>query len=279
MQKILCLNLAEMMNGIYEKDGTFMVSVSKMLAESGYSRFTRMYIGSSFCAIYFLHASTDMIKALNLICEKERCKMTLVLPTFTERYLEKAKEKMEELLTAAGVYVDEITVNDFGMLEYIHNKFDKKINLGRLFMKDYRDKRYGEYFHSCVKPKIFNQVMLDLMKDYKIHGVELDLTHEKIDLCEAPINLSVGFHYPYCYQTVGHICEIGSTSQQMDIKFRANQNCNFECENQIVHYSSEEGGHYLKHGRAVYFENPECNIINGKEIRLIYTSKCLGGQQ
>ncbi|MDD5934127.1 MAG: hypothetical protein PUC65_00960 [Clostridiales bacterium] len=279
MQKILCLNLAEMMNGIYEKDGTFMISVSNMLAESGYSRFTRVYIGSSFCAIYFLHASTDMIKSVNLVCEKEQCKMTLVLPIFTEKYLDKAKEQIKKLVDAAGVYLDEITVNDFGMLEYIHNNYKQKINLGRLFMKDYRDKRYSEYFHSCVKPKIFNITMLELMKQYNIHGVELDLTHEKIDLSEAPSNLTIGFHYPYCYQTVGHICEIGSTNQSIDKKYRANYNCSFECESQIVHYTSEEGGHYLKHGRAVYFENPDCNIMNAKQIRLIYTSKQLGGEK
>ena len=146
-------------------------------------------------------------------------------------------------------------------------------------MKDYRDKRYGDYFHSCVRPNIFNRSMLHLINDFRVRGVELDLTHEKIDLCDAPFYLTIGFHYPYCYQTVGHICEIGSTGQFMDKKFRAGLNCNLECESQIVHYSSEEGGHYLKYGRAVYFENPECNIVNGNEIRLIYSPKRLGGQQ
>lgn len=275
MRKVPCLNLAEIMNGIYEKDGTFMIAFNDILEESRYTRFDRIYIGSSFCAPYFLNLNVNLIKSLCLVCEKEHIRFTLVVPIFTQRNLEEAKKRIQTVIESSSCYLDEITVNDFGMMEYIHNNYKMKLNLGRLLMKDYREKRYKEYFALTIKPKIFNPVMKEIMKQYHIYGVELDHTSQKIDLEEAFDGIEIGFHYPYCYQTMGNICEIGSTKLTLDQKFRANHPCNMECEHQVIHYESEEGGHYMKHGRAVFFENKDCEIFHRKEIRIIYTPKCL----
>ncbi len=273
MHKVPCLNLAEVMNGIYEKDGTLLIAFKDILKESGYTRFSRIYIGSSFCTPYFLHLNEALIKALCLLCEKERIKYTLVVPMFTQRYLEQGKQLIQKIVELSNGYLDEITVNDYGMMEYIHSNYKQRINLGRLFAKDYREKRYGIYFSMTIKPKIFNSIMKEFVRRYQIYGLELDLTSQKIDLEEAFENLVVGFHYPYCYQTVGNICEIGSTNLPLEQKFRANHKCEMECEHQIIHYEAAEGGHYIKHGRAVFFENKDCEIIHGNEIRLIYAPK------
>lgn len=61
--------------------------------------------------------------------------MTLVIPVFSEKDLEKGKKLLTELMDTYGDLIDEITVNDIGMLAYVKKLFDKKINLGRLFLK------------------------------------------------------------------------------------------------------------------------------------------------
>lgn len=271
MQKEICLNLAEVVNGIYEREGTLVSCLKSNLDISGYTRFNRIYIGSSFCATYFLKMTDDMMKSLCLLCEKEKVKFTLVLPMFSERYLTQAKERIQQLIHIGGVYLDEITVNDWGMMEYLSKHSKKKLNMGRLFMKDYRDKRYREYFALTLRPKIFNSRIRALIQQYPIYGMEFDLTHEKIDMSGAWDGITVGFHYPYCYQTVGNICEIASSGQTLSYKFRPNSPCHMECEQQQLTYESQEGHKYIKRGRAVYFRHPECIIENIKQIRLIYT--------
>lgn len=272
MRKIPCLNLSERMNTLnYQED--IHSTVHDFVKESGYTAFHRVYVGSSFCIQYFLSTTKECIRKIRSLCEQEQRKITLVIPLVTQKNLLNAKEKIQDIVLEAGEYLDEITVNDFGMLSYVSNNFDRKINLGRLFMKDYRDKRFEEYFKMPLKPKIINQIMMEFIRDYKVSGLEFDLTHREIDLIDVPSYLMVGFHYPYCYQTVGHICEAASTQVSIDQKFRPSHVCHLECEEQLLTYHTEEAIQYFKRGRAVFFENTDCEIKNREEIRLIYTPK------
>ena len=271
MKKIACLNLADRMNGIYVRDATFGNALAHAKTKSGYDRFERVYVGSSFCAQYFLNSSKEMITALGLFCEKEQMKMTLVLPMFAQRHLVAGKNKITELLATGNSYIDEITVNDLGMLEYIKNHFDISINLGRLFSKDYREKRYEEYFSTCLEPKLFNPTFMNIIKDYPIQGMELDATHKAIDLSCVPLKYTIGIHFPYCYQTVGNICEIASMNKEIQEKFRPNAPCGSECDTAIICYEDDEYGTYIKRGRCVFFENRDCNVTGKEEIRLIYS--------
>jgi hypothetical protein len=277
MRKIPCLSLAERMNGIYQ-NGDFFSATQQLIKESGYSAFHRLYIGSSFCDQYLLTMTKEMIADIRQLCDKLQLKLTLVLPLVTQKNLLLVKEQIQEVVLIIRDCLDEITVNDFGMLVYIHKNYKQNINLGRLFMKDYRDKRYEEYFKTTLRPKIINQVMIGYMKQYKVSGIEFDLTHQVIDLIQVPKDLTIGFHYPYCYQTVGHICEVGSINVETAYKFRPSQPCHQECEEQLLVYDTKEGGRYYKRGRAVYFENSDCEISNCDEIRLIYTPKFRGGE-
>lgn len=275
MNKIACLNLADRMNGIYEKDATFSRMLNDAKKKSGYDRFERVYVGSSFCAQYFLRASKEMMTALKLFCEKERTKITLVLPMFSQKYITAGKQKIEQLLACGSDSIDEITVNDFGMMEYVKKQYEIAMNLGRLLSKDYREKRYEEYFNTTLEPKLFNNVFLDYIKAYPIQGMELDATHHTIDLRSVPEQYIIGIHYPYCYQTVGNICETASSYKELSHKFRPNAPCDMECESMTFQYMDEENNEYLKRGRSVFFTNEDCNIIGRDEIRLIYSEAIL----
>lgn len=279
MRKIPCLNFSKRMEeDDPEKENFFSSTISECIKESGYTSFQRVYVGSSFCSQYFLSITANMMRQIRSYCESFMIKITLVIPIVTQKNLNKVKEKLYELVYIAGDCLDEITVNDFGMLLFIDENYVKSINLGRLFMKDYRERRYEEYFHSCLQPKIMNPVMMDFIKSYRVTGFEFDPTHREMDFIHIPSEMTVGIHYPYCYQTVGHICEVGSIHVPLEQKFRPSHPCQLECEKVTLSYQAAEGMHYYKKGRAVFFENTECNIINRKEIRLIYTPKLIGGE-
>ena len=166
------------------------------------TKIERIYIGSYFCGNYFLHIKLEDIKTL-LSHYKDKIRVTLVLPMFSQHHLEQGKRKLSYILENSKNVIDEITVNDYGMLSYIRNTYDIKINLGRLFMKDYRDPRYGEYFQQVLKPKIFTNYLAELCRKYGIEGMEFDPTHQVIDFSKAPKNISIGIHTPLCYLTTG----------------------------------------------------------------------------
>lgn len=271
MKKISCLNLAEWMNGIYQTDGTYQVFLDRMKEQMCEHRFERVYFGSSFCSVYFLHSTAEMIKSLCLCCEKEQMKLTLVIPVFSQSRLKEGKKKIDELLEAGGSYIDEVTVNDLGMMVYMNEKYKKRITIGRLLMKDYRDRRYEEYFRQTLIPKLFNSEFLSIADSYHVQGVEMDLTHERIDLAGIPNKYTIGIHYPYCYQTVGKICEAASSMKEVSQKFRANADCGMECEHQLGKFLVMMSGEYYKRGRTAYFDNRKCEILNRQEVRMIYS--------
>ena len=157
-----CLNLCEIIN----------FSFIEKIIDNVKNNYTieRIYIGSYFCSSFFLNSNYDNIFKIinnNFINPK----ITLVIPVFTEKYLIKGKDKIDEL--ANSKEIDEITVNDYGMLEYINEKYNIKINMGRIFFKDYRDPRYEEYFNRDWTPK-YNTSYLNIinrLSDCKIVGL------------------------------------------------------------------------------------------------------------
>ena len=166
--------------------------------------------------------------------------------------------------------VDEIVVNDYGMLAYISETFKVALYLGRLFTKDYRDPRYEEYFNQVLNPKILNRPMLELIVDFKVKGLEFDPTHVGINFREVPEQLTIGIHAPYCYMTTGHICEYASLDKEIAKKFRPNSPCKHECTSNMIRYDFEDDREWIRIGKTIYFENRECTIYELEHMRNIY---------
>lgn len=232
------------------------------------TKIERIYIGSYFCGNYFLHIKLEDIKTL-LSHYKDKIRVTLVIPMFSQHHLEQGKRKLSYILENSKNVIDEITVNDYGMLSYIRNTYDIKINLGRLFMKDYRDPRYGEYFQQVLKPKIFTNYLAELCRKYGIEGMEFDPTHQVIDFSKAPKNISIGIHTPLCYLTTGQICEFASIPKKTELKYRPNTSCQKECQSCHLTYVDDENLTWYRWGRAIYFKNEEVCIQGVDTIREI----------
>lgn len=319
MREINCLNLTDIIQYLYTTVSDpildFKTIVNKSNALAGFEKCERIYIGSYFCAQYFLNLPNKIIEDVTNFCEEEKVKVTLVIPIFSERNLDRGKEKIEEFINNFKEVIDEVTVNDYGMLEYMTKQYQLKCNMGRLFMKDYRDLRYPEYFNTTLHPKIFTSYFKELMTTYNIKGLEFDPTHKtvnletcpqssitaKLETCpprttasletcpqgttasletcpqgitasleKCPRDVEVGMHRPYCYMTVGQICEFGSIHKEIEKKFRPNEVCQGECNSNIFRYQFDDGHEWLRIGRAVYFDNRECEVQGVSCLRNIY---------
>ena len=107
-------------------------------------------------------------------------KLTLVIPVFSEKDINISKKVISEIISSSEEIIDEVTVNDLGMLFYIKEKFNIKINLGRLFFKEPRDLRVPEYYYTeVVKPEIAKIICDREIKEH-ISLIELDEVCNKI---------------------------------------------------------------------------------------------------
>lgn len=271
VNQIECISLCEILEHIYKIEPCYEKMVEKINQVAGYSECRRIYIGSSFCGQYFLNLSPKHVNALISFCKQEDMKVTLVLPVFTQKHLLEGKNKLKTLLNQYKGIIDEVTVNDYGMLYYMASTYPNvRLNMGRLFMKDYREPRYEEYFNETLKPKGFTNYLNQVIKRYTICGIEFDPTHRKIDFSEKPESIEIGIYEPYSYITVGQICEVGSISKSIEKKFRPNEPCGVECYRYRMQYHMEDGRDWRRVGRAVYFENKNPELIGLQQVRRIY---------
>ena len=270
MTELYCLNLCEVIEDLYEKYGSIDNIVSCVKGQQGIPYYTRIYIGSNFCSHYFLNLSKSLLEELTEYTRKTAIKLTLTLPVFTEDNLEKAKKCIARYVETLGDGLDEVTANDYGMLAYMASKYPNiRLNMGRLFMKDYRDPRYKEHFKTTLSPKIFTKYLDELIKTYNIKGIEFDPVHEEMTFKEKPEYIEIGIHEPYCYMTVGQICEFASIHKPISEKFRPNSVCERECTSNKIKYYLHDEREWIRLGRTIYFKNKP-RVSGVEKIRRIY---------
>lgn len=270
MEQISCLNFCDIMNYLNQEEETIEAIIKKTADKAGFEDVERIYIGSYFCAQYFLRMDDNLIDDIVSFAKRLKKKITLVIPIIPQKDLNNGLKKIEGYCEYFEDCMDEITVNDYGMLAHIHENYDVRLNMGRLFMKDYRDPRYPDYFNTVLKPKIFTKYLIRLIEQYQIDGMEFDLTHVAINFENKPKGILIGVHTPFCYMTVGQICEYGSINKEIEKKFRPNQPCGKECQDAIIRYDMQDGREWIRVGRAIYFDNKECEIEGLSKYRVIY---------
>ncbi|SET32631.1 hypothetical protein [[Clostridium] polysaccharolyticum] len=264
-----CLNFCEILPYLKKKRSLWEIYADAMKA-ADFQDCERIYIGTSFCGKYFLHQQDGLLKEIFAMCQDKELCVTLVIPTFSEGDLEEGKKKIAHILELGANLIDEITVNDVGALRY-EEQFQKKMNLGRLFMKDYRDPRYTEYFQIPWKPKMFTDYMKEILVKYNVQGCEMDMTHKLMDFSQMPKELTAGIHIPYTYQTVGRICEYASIQKEVAKKFRANDACQENCASHLLKYVVSDGDmEYVRFGRTIYFKQKGFEVNGLQKYRIIY---------
>lgn len=274
MEVATCLNLCDISNNSESL---------KKISKNAITNYERVYLGSYFCAQFFLNIHNDFIKNVISLYGKNNIKITLVIPIFSQSNLINGKEKIKTLLDEnylgenKGV-IDEITVNDWAMIKYLY-EIDKNINIniGRLLLKDYREPRYKEYFNIPYCPKFFNRYTKELVEKNRIKGIEFDETHSTLDFKNMFQGITVAVHQPYTYMTTGRICEYASVDKEISKKFRANCNCSTQCLNSVITYkiNDTDNSHikkidWIRLGKTVLFKNKGCKLNNIKSFRVIH---------
>lgn len=264
---MLCLNFCEVLQKEHFENGCIDTIINGIEKEKE-CKINRLYAGSSFCSQYFI--TTSFWDLLFQLCEKNGYKVTLTIPVFSEKNLEKGKKTIDYIIRKLFPFVDEVTINDFGMLDFITN-YEIGINFGRLFFKDPRDIRVNDYFSVTTKP-----AALSFGLNSYATGVELDPICKEIDLSSlnSQEQITIGLHTPFCYLTTGNICKYASVHKKIEKKFRPNIECQLECSRVSEVYFGDSNGNtkyrILRFGRTVYFQNSEVNVIGEKPDRIIY---------
>ncbi len=272
-----CLNLCEAAEGYLVRfAGDVHAALSAYVAEAQFPSCGRIYVGSSFCVQRFLATPSWFYRAVADVCRAYDLRTTLVLPIPTQSALASVKERLSLLANLMGDVLDEITVNDVGMLEYASREYPFAINAGRLLSRDHRDPRYPDIFDEHAEPGILGFDWDAARKRYpRLRGVELDPVAPVIDVAEAPPGLTVALHIPYCYLSTSHFCESAARCKAASQKFRAEADCLSECLDEHVWYWDEAGTPLVKAGKTLYCWR-ESQLRGVDDFRLVYAPWGIG---
>jgi len=228
----------------------------------------RIYIGSYFCQNYFMSLKAYPVNALFQWCRKQEIQITLVVPICSQGRLGECKHLIGELCKEDAL-IDEICVNDVGMLDYVSSNFGQKIFLGRLFMKEQRDPRNPKLRYQQHAAGCLDAMIKQLLLQYKIAGVEFDKIYNSMEIPSELSTYILGVHAPYAYITTGRMCMYAGMHKQGAMQFETDGGCQLECRQKRTCFSSQDG-FFMKIGRTVYYPSVPCDYKFSGCIREIY---------
>ena len=248
---MLSLNICD----IYSDDllcFDFLNNTIDQLTHTYNTKINRIYFGSYFCSRFFCNMNVNIDK-LKLFLSARSLKITLVVPVASEGDLAEVKEKIDYYLTEL-TEIDEITINDYGMLEYIKEKYVSKTekrlagNSGRLLSKDTRDIGSYSYNRLNVIPSVLTHEPV-----YPFNSFEVDNVAGGIMIPDDIPKEKVGIHFPFNFLTTGKICKIASIHKLSEKKLRPNDLCDISC---LDHYEfyPEDDKSAIRCGRTIFYD-------------------------
>lgn len=292
-----CLDLCEL-SSLGETPQQQAAALDALLAQPALRGCTRLYVGSSFCP-QVLFSARPLFNAVVGTARERGLSVTLTLPIVAQRFWENAQAGIAALLESGTGVVDEVTVNDFGLLDYVDQLAEDaapgtegvRLNLGRCLSKDTREPRDPHYPHQPYTPNLLNpgedgcsylERLLTTWSHWRaeqgryvcrIGGIELDRTHDCLELDCAPEWLTVALHGSPCYLSTGQICEYAAIGRGDERAFRPNARCANQCQQGFTTYHDVDGVSYHKIGRTVYFDAPQPTIHASSTLtlRLLHT--------
>ena len=232
-----------------------------------------LYVGSYFCDRYYCSTSPRIWEECFAVARDRGVAAVLVIPTPSQALLGTLKKQTHALMDAYGELIQEVVVNDSGMLEWVTVNYPEiGIWLGRTMDKELRDPRY---YLPGIHGKLLEQVEHRWHNRWKILGVESDVT--QLSPNDYPIShYGLGIHVPFAYLTMGRICEFGSIGLPAGEKFQLYRPCNRQCMSHWMWFE-QNAQCFLKHGRAVYIpvfgELGETDSANIRMIESVLAAK------
>lgn len=247
----------------------FEKNLQKLLDRASKHNINRVYIGSYFCDHYFTQVSESKYRSILYYCAQHQIAVTIVVPPLFQENYQKGIRLVS--LLAENNTVDEIVVNDWGLISNLSLRDGVKLILGRLLQKDNRDPRYKEFFEEPYTSRLFTSFYQRFLAEKTIAGIEIDCTHQWIKIPPATAPDIICVHYPFCYISIGSICEFASMNKPAAKKFRFADTCRCECNAAAIRCLCDNGKDLIRIGRGVLFENRNCRIESGRPFRCIYS--------
>ena len=222
---------------------------------------SRIYLGGSFCGKLFNSTTAQQFEYFQHYCQSENIKISLTIPIFTERQLSLGKQICHNLLERYSELIDEVTINDYAMYEFIDNIFSGRILSGRLLNKVNRDPRYSKYGQEGISiPKLHLQ----------ISGAELDGCSSKIIL-ENPIeDFVAAIYYPYSFISTGMICSYAAIGKDIMSKFLLDGYCPVSCGKYYTKHDDRDGNYFYHIGNSIYYLSDFPKVIGASTVRMIW---------
>lgn len=195
----------------------------------------RFQIGSYSCANYF----EAIVKRSDDLC----CgNFDLVIPVLPEHKLDLiGQQPFRDLCDFSTM----IVVNDFGLLDYFSKR--DALRMGRMFFRDYRDKRYPAYDQEVYYGKAKSLIRFVSNMGIRVSAVESDIITKKLIL-DIPDGIERYFHFPYRQISSGHICEYAAIGRPIEEKYVPDDACSMQCQKMMIKSSAG----YLKIAKNIY---------------------------
>ena len=272
----VCINLCEAIGYAKEDWRALNRIVEDTCAKAGIDEYQRVYIGSYVCENYFMGLPDGFHEAVGEFCWRNDVAATLVVPIFGQAFLERGEKRLDDLMERYGSVYDELVVNDVASYFNASQLYDIRIGLGRLMSKQQRDARVRELMERTEIPALSSE-QKECLQDTRANGmtplIEFDPVCAALDamqLKQEEPDLELALHAPLCLATTGRNCGPASATEREDKKFRLGQGCTRHCLRMRQGCLTKEDVSYLKHGRAYYFTNTDCELQNVPDWRLIY---------
>jgi len=172
----------------------FAIKINKIEDLKNLSKYKFIYFGNEFCERKM--PSFSFIKQIINFCNEHNKTPVLLTPYLTDEYLYKMKKLIEYVYSLRKKF--EITIQDFGLIHFIKQFPEIKINLGRLQIKmkkgpEIMSKVLDENTETFKTNSLNNEFFIEFMKNEKIKRFEIDLPPQGITLpASEKITLYIG---------------------------------------------------------------------------------------
>lgn len=270
----LCINLCETTQPDASANQLEEI-IARTCREAGFPVCERLYAGSYFCENYFCALTDSFHESMRAFCNRYELKATLVVPIIGQAFLDRAWARLNEVLERFDDVYDEVVVNDVASYLELASQTDKRVGLGRLFVKEQRDARIARLMTGVATPTLSAEAMECIEASQTRPLLEIDPMADTVDasaLLESCPEAEVAIHLPYCYATTGRNCGPASIDEPVDQKFILGHDCSRHCLRMRQGYLADGKTYYVKHGRAFYYSNPGCKIAGARTWRIVYAA-------
>lgn len=222
--------------------------------------YDRLYYGHEFCE-YLLPSENEFKQVLDFAI-KNKLPFTFVTPTISNDRFDFLENLIDIVIEKANLLNKlEIVVNDFGILNIIHQKKLPNIIIvaGRLMTKQKRDPRIQHIDSLSESAKKYYMSFsldsansLNFIENFNIQRFELDNVSQGI-LRQSKIVSSL--YMPYCYISTTKLCYLAQADKE-ERYLRKKCECLKECANYDVHMKNDKMKRdlYLK-GNTIFYKN------------------------